>query len=241
MYPVIGGVGDLVNLVSKLGELAGGLAAHILKHMGRQNKFVAVGDVGVDEVVQQRPFQTGAHACVHPVSGTGQLHAPLVVDETQILAQIHMVLWLKVKGVLLADVAQGLVVLLAAGQQIGVGHIGQAQHGGAKFGVQHLQLFSVIGNLSIQPDGLGLVGFNLSVQSSGILAPLFHALLLAEEFAVFLGQLILLGGCRLGGGLQTPDFYIQLQNPVNGGIAVHFLGLETGLNCIGIFLDTFDV
>ncbi len=241
VQPVVGGVGDLVDLVGKLGELTGGLAAGVLQHVGRQDELVAVGNVGVDEVVEQCPLQPGAHAGVHPVAGAGQLHAPLIVDQAQILAQVNVVLGGEIKGVLFADIAQGLVVLLAAGEQVGVGQVGQTQHGGAVLGVQGLQLLRVVGDFLVQTDGLGLVGLNGGIQSGGVLALLLHALLLAEELAVFLGQLVLLGGGRLSGCLQTPDFHVQLQDPVDGGIAVHFLRLQAGLHGIGIFLDTLDV
>ena len=152
-----------------------------------------------------------------------------------------MVLRLKVKGVLLADITQGLVVLLAAGQQVRVGHIGQAQHGGTELGVQNLQLLGIIGNLSVQANGFSLVGLDLGVQGRGVLATLLHALLLSKQLAVFLGQLILLGGSGFGCGFQAANLHIQLQNPVNDGVAVHFLGLEAGFDRVGIFLDTFDI
>ena len=209
--------------------------------MRGQNEVVAVSNVGVDEVVQQRPFQSRAHAGVHPVAGAGQLHAPLIVNKTQILAQVNVMLRLKVKGMLFADVAQGLVVLLPAGQQVGVGHIGQAQHGGAEFGIENLQLFGIVSDFPIQADRLGLVGFDLGIDGGCVLAPLLHTLLLAKELAVFLGQLVLRGGRCLGSSLQAAHLHIQLQNAVNDGVAVHFLGLEASLNCVGIFLDTFDV
>ena len=43
--PVIGGIGNLVDLVGKLGELAGGFAALVLQHVRRQDELVAVGNV----------------------------------------------------------------------------------------------------------------------------------------------------------------------------------------------------
>ena len=48
-------------------------------------------------------------------------------------------------------------------------------------------------------------------------------------------------GLGLGGGLQGADLHVQFQNAVNDGVAVHFLGLQTGLDGFGIFLDLFDV
>ncbi len=234
-------VGDLKDLVGKLGELTGGFAAGVLQHMRGQDHFVAVGNVGVDEVVQQRPFQSCAHASVHPVAGACQLHAPLVVDKTQVCAQVHMVLGLKVKGMLLPDVAQGLVIFLTAGQQVGVGQVGQTQHSGAVLGGQLLEKFGVRFVFRVQGHGGGLVLLNLCVQGGSLLTGLFCLLLHAEELAVFLGQLILLSGAGLRGGLQGADLYVQLQNPVYDSVAVYFLGFQSGLDSVGIFLDFLDV
>ena len=74
--PVVGGVLDLIHLVGELGELAGGLPALVLQHVGGQDELIPVGQVAVDEVVQQGPLQPGAQAGVHPEAGACQLHPP---------------------------------------------------------------------------------------------------------------------------------------------------------------------
>ena len=227
VHPVIGGIGDLVDLVRKLGELTGGFAALVLQHMGRQDKLIAVGNVAVDEVVQQRPLQSGAQAGVHPVAGTGQLDAPLIVNETQILAQIHMVLGGEVELVGLAEILEGLVVLLTAGKQVRVRQVGQAQHGGAVFGLDLVQLLGILGHLGLQ---LCHLGKNRGNVLSGLL-----------QLGDFLGNLVLLCLQALGGRDQLPALLVQLQNPVYGCVAVHFLCLEPGLDCVGVFLNAFDV
>ena len=84
MDPVICGVGDFIDLFGKLGELACRLTALVLQHVGGQHKFIAVGHMGVDEVVQQRPLQPGSHALIHPEAGTSQLGPPVIVDEAQV-------------------------------------------------------------------------------------------------------------------------------------------------------------
>ena len=150
-------------------------------------------------------------------------------------------LGLKVEGVLLANVAQGLVVLLAPGEQIRVRHIGQGQHIGHELIVQGFQIGLVLGDLLIDLHGGGHVGVDLGLQSGGILASLLGSLLLAKELAVFLGQLVLLGGLGLGVGLQATDLHVQLQDPVDDGIAVYFLGLHAGLDGIGVFFDSLDI
>ena len=238
---VVGGIRNLVDLIGKLGELTGRLAALVLQHVGRQDELVAVGDVAVDEVVQQRPFQTCAHALIHPEAGTRQLDAPVVVDQTQTLAQVNMVLGGEVKLVRLAKVAQRLVVFLSAGLQIGVGQVGQAQHGDAVFVAEGFQLGQLLLDCLGDLHGLGVVGGNGGVQLGHVLAFFLGLLLHAEELAVFLRQLVLLGGLGLGVGLQSTDLCVQLQNAVNGGVAVHFLCPQTGLDGVGIFLDFLDV
>ena len=238
---VVGGVGNLIDLVGKLGELTGRLAALVLQHVGRQDELVAVGDVAVDEVVQQRPFQTCAHVLIHPEAGTRQLDAPVVVDKTQTLAQVNMVLGGEVKLVRLAKVAQRLVVFLSAGLQVGIGQVGQAQHGDAVFVTEGFQFGQLLLDRLGDLHGLGVVGGNGGVQLRYVLALLLGLLLHAEELAVFLGQLVLLGGLGLGVGFQSADFAVQLQNAVYGGVAVHFLCPQTGLDGVGIFLDFFDV
>ena len=225
--PVVGGVGNLIYFIGKLGELAGGFAALILQHMRGQDEIIAIGNVGVNEVVQQRPLQPCAHAGVHPVAGTCQLHTPLIVDKPQILAQIHMVLGREVKLVGLAKVAQGFVVFLSAGLQVGVGQVGQRKHTGAVLGQNGIQLGCILCQF-----GLQLCHFRK--QGSHVLALLLH-------LGNFLGNLVLHGLALLGGGNQLPTLLVQLQNAVNGGIAVHFLGTETCLHRLGIFLDFFNV
>ena len=152
-----------------------------------------------------------------------------------------MVLGLKVKAVHLADVAQGLVVLLAAGLQIGIGHIGQGQQSGVQLIVQHLQVLLIVGDGFLDGHRLCHVFGDLGFDGGGIFAALLGALLHAEQLAVFLGQLVLLCSLGFGGGLQTPDLHVQFQNAVDDGVAVHFLCLKTGLDCIGIFLDLANV
>ena len=82
---------------------------------------------------------------------------------------------------------------------------------------------------------------DLGLDGGGVLTALLHALLLAEQLAVFLGQLVLLGGLGLGSGLQAADLHVQLQYAINNGVAVHFLGPKTCLHCVGIFLDFANV
>ena len=55
------------------------------------------------------------------------------------------------------------------------------------------------------------------------------------------GDLVLLSGSGFGRSLQSADLNVQLQDAVDDGVAVHFLGLQAGLDCIGIFLDLANV
>ena len=94
--------------------------------MGHQHQLVAVGQVSVDKIIQQGPFQPGAQARIDPEAGARQLGASLIVDQAQVRAEVYVMLGLKIELMGLAVLAQGLVVLLAAGLQVGVGEVGQA-------------------------------------------------------------------------------------------------------------------
>ena len=224
---VVGGVLNLVDLVGKLGELTGGFAALVLQHVRRQDELIAVGQVGVDEVVQQGPLQPGTHAGVHPEAGSGQLHPPGVVNEAQAGAQVHMMLGLKVKLVGLAEVAQGLVVLLAAGLQVVVGQVGQGEHQGAVLCLHGAQLLVAGGNLRLQLA-------HALEHRGGVLSGLL-------QLGDGLGDLVLLRLHLLGGKDDVPAGLVQLQDAVHLSVAVHFLGPETSLDFVRVFLDAFDI
>ena len=195
--------------------------------MRRQNEIVAVCGVGIDEVVQQSPLQTGAHAYIHPVACACQLHAPLVVDQAQILAQIHMVLGGEVKLMGLTEVDQRLIVLFSAGLQVGIGHIGQAEHEGAVFGKNGVQLLGILGNAGLQLCHLGKDGCH-------IFACLFQQ-------GNLLAHLVLTGLALLGVGDQGSALLVQLQDTVDGCVAVAFLGAQAGLDGLGILFDSLDI
>ena len=42
-------------------------------------------------------------------------------------------------------------------------------------------------------------------------------------------------------GDEAPALLVQLQNPVDGGVAVHLLGPKAILHCLGIFFDSLNV
>ena len=224
---LVGGVGDLINLVGKLGELAGGNAALVLQHMRRQDEFITVGDVGVDEIVQQSPLQTGAHALVAPKAVAAHLDATLIVDQIQTGAQIHVILGFKVKGVRFAEIAQGLVVLFAAGQQIGVRQVGQTQHQILIFGLDDRDLAVVFLDGFLQSVHLGKDG-------GGILTGLLHG-------RDLLGHGILLGLQIVGLADQCAALIVQLQNALDGLTGILALASQQVDDLFGIFLDTSNI
>ena len=186
---VVGGVLDLIDLIGKLGELTGGLPALVLQHVGGQDELISVGQVGINEVVQQSPLQPGPQAGVHPEAGPGQLHPPGVVDEAQVGAQVHVMFRGKVELVGLPEIAQGLVVLLAAGLQVLVGEVRQGEHQGAVLRLH------VGRNLAFQlPHALE--------DRRGVLPGLLQ---LGDGF----GDLVLLGLHLLGGEDDVPAFLVQ--------------------------------
>ena len=93
VHAVVRRILDLIDLVGELRELSRGLAALILEHQGQADHLVAVLQVLVDEVVKQGPLEARAHAAVDPEAGARQTRAALIVDEAEIRAQVHMVLF----------------------------------------------------------------------------------------------------------------------------------------------------
>ena len=195
--------------------------------MRQDDHLIAVGKMRVDEVVQQRPLQPRAEAAVDPEAGAGQPRAAFIVDQPQIGAQIDMVLRLKIKMMRLAVVAQRLVVLLAARLEIGVRQIRQRQHQCAVLRLDVRQLLVVLGDLGL---------------------PLGHARedrrdVLARLLALrdLLGNAVLLGLVRFLLEDQRAALCVQLQDPIDLRVAVHFLGPQTGLDPLGIVFDSFNI
>ena len=227
VHPLVGGIFDLIDLVGKLGELARRLAALVLQHVRQDHHFVAVTQMAVHEIVQKGPFQTGAHAPIDPETAACQLGAPLIVDEAQVGAKVYMVLGRKIKLVLLAAVAQRLVILLAPGDQILVRQVGKGQHQRAVFCFNLRQELVIFGNFRLQ--------FPHALENR---RHIFSRLFLHGDL---LGDLVLLclAGLRLQN--QRPTFPVQLQNAVDLLVAVYFLGPKTGLHLIRIVLNPSDI
>ena len=106
--------------------------------------------MALHEVVQERPLQLRAQTLVDPEARAGQLGAALVVDEPQVGAEVDVVLGGEVKLVGLAVVAKGLVVLLAAGLEVGVGQVGKRQHLHPVLGFHTAELLVARGNLRLE-------------------------------------------------------------------------------------------
>ena len=114
-----------IHLVGEFGELSRAVTAGIVELMRGQDEFVTVFKVFLDEIVEERPFQTRAVSAVNPESVAAQFDAALVVDEPQRSAKVDMVLDGEREDGRLAEHSHHLIVLLFAGEQIGVGNVGQ--------------------------------------------------------------------------------------------------------------------
>ena len=99
-------------------------AAVVAELIRRKNKFVAVFKVLVHEVVEQRPFQSCAHASVNPKTVARKFDASFVVDHTEIGADVNVVFEREIELGLFAHDFDNLVVFLFAGEKIGIGNIG---------------------------------------------------------------------------------------------------------------------
>ena len=138
-----------------------------------------------------------------------------------------MVLRLEIELVRLTVVAQGLVVLLAAGLEVRVGQVGQGEHQGVVLRLDVAELGRVVGN--------GLLQLSHTLHDRGnVLAGLL-------QLRNLLGDLVLLGLLVLGVKNQLTALLVQLQNAVHFLVAVHFLGPQPGLDRSGIVFDAFDI
>ena len=134
---------------------------------------------------------------------------------------------LKIKLVGFTEVAQRLIVFLSAGLQIGIRQIGQAEHQGFILRQHRVQLRGILGNTGFQ---LG----HLREDGSNVLAGLLQS-------GNFLGNLVLTGLPAFRVRDQRPALLVQLQDPIHGFVAVHFLGPQRGFDAFGVFFDAFDV
>ena len=224
---VVGRVRDVIDLVAVLGELTGGHAALLKEHMRREYHLVAVADVGIDEVVKQRPLETRAHAAVQPEAVARELGSARVVDEVQRLAEFHVIFRLEVEVVRLADVAERLICLLAAGDQVVVRQVGKPHQRDGVFGLD-------VAKLGVGTADLGGDALHLGEQLGRILARLLHLGYLLGGAVLRCLQLVTLGDERAAA-------FVKLDDLVD--ILAHVLELLCGAgdDLLRIFLDIANV
>ena len=227
MYTVVGRVLNLIDLVGELRELSGGQTALILKHMRRENELVAVSEMAVDEVVEKSPLKARAHALVDPETASGELRSAVIVDETEIGAEVDVMLRREIELVRLAEVAYRHVVLLLARLEVGIGKVRQSEHEIHIFGLDVAQLEVVC---------LRLVGelLHLGKDRRDVLAFLL-------ELRNLLRDLVLLS--LEGFGLRDHRAALTVELEDAGDVLARVLALagESFDDVFGIFLDIFDV
>ena len=125
MHFVVAGF-EVEYVVGKFGELPGGEATCFVEYVWGQYKFVAVGNVAVDEVVEQCPFEACAVADIEPESGSAHFDAAFVVDQAQMGDEFDMVLGVKVGGGFFAPCAYDAVVFFVSGGDVVCGYVGEA-------------------------------------------------------------------------------------------------------------------
>ena len=96
--------------------------------MGEHDHFIAIGQMAVDKIIQQGPFQPRTQTAIDPEAGTGQASTPFVVNQAEARAEVNMMLRGEVEAMGLAVIAQRLVILLAARGKVRVRKVRQAQH-----------------------------------------------------------------------------------------------------------------
>ena len=143
MHAVVGGIGDFIDFIGEFRELTRGKAALILQHMRNQHKFIPVSDVRINEVIEKRPFKPCANAGIDPESASGELCSALIVDQTEVGAEIHVIFRLEIELMRLSEIAERLIIFLSARLQITVGKVGKGIHQIVECRLHLLQLFVV--------------------------------------------------------------------------------------------------
>ena len=114
-----------IHLVGEFGELPRAVTASVIELVRGQYEFVTVFQVLLDEIVEQRPLETGAVTAVYPESVSAEFDAALVVNQPQRRAKVDVVFDGEIEHGRLAEHSHHLIVFLFAGKQVGVGNVGQ--------------------------------------------------------------------------------------------------------------------
>ena len=214
-----------IYLIHELRELPRHVSAVVSQHMRGQDKFVPVGNVFLDEEIEDRPFQTGAPAPVNPAAG--QLGAPFIVDQSQAFTELHMVFRLKIENRLFSERMQDAVFLFSSGSKIVVRQIRQGEK-------QGLLLVLEFRQRRIPYFDFGRKLFHPGHQGGGIAALLF-------DLGDFFGIGVLLGFHSLHFACELAAAHVDIQDFIHHGVEVHVPFAYPGLDQIGISAYQFDV
>jgi len=223
---ILGGLKP-IDLILEFRELTGGETALIAEHMRDEHKAVSVGDMEVDEVVKDSPFEAGAETAVDPESVAREFSAALVVDKSEIGADIDVIFRLEIEGTRLAEVAEGLIVFLAAGEKIAVGEVRQGEEDEVE------AFFEVFEFLVVGVDDIADL-LHTGEDRRDVLPFLFI-------YRDLFGGLVLLGFESLDSADDLAAFSVERDYVGDIGSGVLSLGFKTGDHLVGIFLDVFDV
>lgn len=80
-----------IHLVAEFRELTRPVSAVVVELMRGQDELVAVFQVLLDEVIEQRPFQLRAQSTVNPETVAAELDSPFVIDESERSAEVDVV------------------------------------------------------------------------------------------------------------------------------------------------------
>ena len=125
LYFVVAGF-EVEYVVGKFGELSGGEAACFVEYVWGQYKFVAVGDVAVDEVVEQGPFEARAVTDIEPESRSAHFDAAFVVDQAKMGDEVDVVIGIEVGCGFFTPGAYDAVVFFVSGRYVVCGYVGEA-------------------------------------------------------------------------------------------------------------------
>ena len=99
------------------------------------------------KVIEERPLDDSAAVGIQPRTVAGKLDAALVIDELEPFAKLDMVFNRKIELGLFPEYFNYLVILFAARDDVGIGHVRQTQQLVAKLLLYGFELFVIGGYL----------------------------------------------------------------------------------------------
>jgi len=189
-----------------------------------------LGDVEVEEELDQGAFEAGAPIGVEEEAAAGEFGSAGEVHEFEGFAEFDVGLGREIEmGFGAVDADFGVVGGALAGDDGCVREVGDGEHEGVALGIGSGGEFVELGDAVAEVAGFLFAGVG------------FGDFFLAHEGADFLGDAVALGFEGLDFGEDFPALFIGLEDCVNEFFVPCPTGGEALANEIGFFADEFDV